>query len=155
MGKGIRRKGMNKESFRKEVVTFEDEKGRVIRFAELKVYRNENEFKSLEKVIAKNNELIKQEQDEVIKVQKVIESEIAEKVKAENYRKHFSKKHFTIAYEHLRLSVIAGLVEISDSDGFVSLFDEVMSDIINVEIAVEKYAELKAVFSKIFGEWEN
>ncbi|MCK9576964.1 MAG: hypothetical protein M0R51_13765, partial [Clostridia bacterium] len=70
-------------------------------------------------------------------------------------RKHFSKKHFTIAYEHLRLSVIAGLIEIKDSDGFVALFDEVMAGNINVEIAIDKYAELKMVFTQIFGELED
>lgn len=146
---------MGKELFRKDIIVLEDEKGHAIHFAELKVYRNENEFNALVKRIAKNVELAKQEQIEKDNAQKVVESKIAEKVKAEHYRKHFSKAHFVIAYEHLRLSVIAGLIEIEDADGFVSLFDEVMNDIISVEIAIERFAELKVVFTKIFGELED
>jgi hypothetical protein len=146
---------MIKEQFRKEVIVLEDEKGRAIHFAELKTYRNENEFNALVKLVAKNIELTKQEQVEKDNAQKVIESEIAEKAKAERYRKHYSKKHFALAYEHLRLSLIAGLIEIEDSDGFVALFDEVMAGNISVEIAIDKYAELKMVFAQIFGELED
>jgi len=146
---------MIKEQFRKEVIVLEDEKGRAIHFAELKTYRNENEFNALVKLVAKNIELTKQEQVEKDNAQKVIESEIAEKANAERYRKHYSKKHFALAYEHLRLSLIAGLIEIEDSDGFVALFDEVMAGNISVEIAIDKYAELKMVFAQIFGELED
>ena len=94
--------------------------------------------------------------DELNKVNK----ELAENVDSikndvlsiKRYSKHFveyAKSHFLVVFNYFKIKVLSGEIDVTD-ENLLKLDEDVLSDKVSVEEAIEKHPFIKETFEKVY-----
>lgn len=85
-------------------------------------------------------------------LRKVVDSVKTDMDSMKRYSKHFvdyAKSHFLVVFNYFKIKILAGEIDVTDEE-ILKLDEDVLSDKLSVEEALEKHEFLKDVFAKLY-----